>query len=141
MNLFSTKPFTQYTDLALLLLRLFCIYMLVNHGLGKLGKLTSGEEVKFMNFLWLGGTVSLALVVFSELLCSALVALGAFTRLALIPLIITMLVAVFYKHIITDGDSIWKPELGMAYLVVYIALYVFGPGRYSIDALIEGKKR
>lgn len=136
MNLFSTATKSEYRDIVLLLLRLLCLYMIMNHGLGKYEKLMAGD-VKFMNFLGLGMTTSLALVVLAEVACSALVIAGLFTRLALIPLIFTMLVAVFYKHIIISGDSIWKPELGMAYLVVFIALYVFGPGRYSVDAIME----
>ena len=137
MNLFSTATKSEYRDIALLLLRLFCLYMLMNHGWGKFEKLMAGGDIKFMNFLGLGMTTSLALVVFSEVLCSALVALGVFTRLALIPLIITMIVAIFYKHMYMDGDSIWGPELGMAYLVIFITIYAFGPGKYSIDAVLS----
>ena len=65
-----------------------------------------------------------------------LVALGALTRLAVIPLIITMMVAVFLIH----GDDPWaKKELAAFFLGIYAALLLTGAGRYSVDAKLRGK--
>jgi putative oxidoreductase len=52
-------------------------------------------------------------------------------------MIITMGVAFFDIHdaMLPDG------ELSLIYLVVFIILYLVGPGRYSLDYLIDSKFR
>ncbi|HAI84842.1 MAG TPA: DoxX family protein, partial [Chitinophagaceae bacterium] len=78
-------------NVALLSLRLvFGIVMMVDHGIPKMMKFADLQS-KFYDFLGLGGKWSLMLVIFSEVFCSLFLALGLFTRFALIPLIITML--------------------------------------------------
>lgn len=124
-------------DFALLLLRItFGGLMLLNHGLGKYGKLTGGEEIKFMDFMGLGPDVSLGLVVFAEVVCALLIVFGLFTRLASIPLIFTMLVAVFMIH---WGDPFAKKEMAILYLIPFLILFFKGAGRFSLDSLIDSK--
>jgi len=126
------------TDIALLLLRLsFGGAMLYGHGLGKLNRLFSGEEISFFDPFGIGPAASLALVVFAEFLCSILVALGLFTRLAVIPLIITMIVAVFVAN---AGEPFGKIEKGLLFLMTFVALLFSGAGAYSIDALIKNRR-
>ena len=60
--------------------------------------------------------------------------MGLGTRLATIPLIITMLVAVFIVYGAAGFD---KKEMGLLFLLVYVFLLVCGPGKYSIDHLIS----
>lgn len=62
-------------------------------------KLFGGEEITFADPFGLGPAPSLALAVFAEVFCSILIMLGIFTRLSVIPLIITMLVAWLMVHI------------------------------------------
>jgi putative oxidoreductase len=62
--------------------------------------------------------------------------LGFATRLAVIPLIITMLVVVFYVH---ADDPFSKQEMGLHYLLTYIMLLIMGSGKYSIDNLLYRK--
>lgn len=129
---FARLPIQPNTDAALLTLRLifgFCMAHL--YGLSKLKRLFGSEPVEFMNFMGLGDTTSLALVVFAEFFCSILLFLGLFTRLATIPLIFTMLVAVFYAH---WSDPFSDKEHGLLYLGAYVVLLIMGPGRYSVDA-------
>ncbi len=131
------KPFDidkdQYLDdLAFLVLRLGLGFgMLFGHGWGKLLKLFGDEPIQFMNFLGIGATASLALVVFSEVVCSIAIILGVFTRWACFFLIFTMCVAVFMVHF---GDPFVKVEKGFLYLVGYMALFFAGAGWYSLDA-------
>ncbi|HKK89553.1 MAG TPA: DoxX family protein [Saprospiraceae bacterium] len=123
------------TDIALLVLRVvFGFFMIARHGWPKFQKLFSGEEIQFINFLGLGEQFSLALAVFAELLCSLLVILGLMTRLATIPLIITMLVAVF---IVNFGNPLSDLELGFLYLGAFLALFYMGSGKYSLDYWIS----
>jgi len=129
---FARLPTQPNADVALLALRLifgFCMAYLP--GLSKLKKLFGDEPIDFMNFMGLGDTVSLALVVFAEFFCSILLFFGIFTRLATIPLIFTMLVAVFYAH---WSDPFSDKEHGLLYIGAYIVLLIMGPGRYSVDA-------
>ncbi|MEZ6187101.1 MAG: DoxX family protein [Planctomycetota bacterium] len=80
----------------------------------------------------------MALAVFAEFFCAALVVLGLGTRLALIPLITTMLVAMLLVH----GADPWpKKEPAFVYLVMFGTLFLCGPGRWSLDAqLVERLK-
>lgn len=123
---------TRYHDVVLLLLRLmFGLSMAYAHGWPKLQKLMAGGEIKFMDFEGLGPEISLSLAVFAELVCALLLAIGLFTRLASVPLIITMGVAVFVAH---WGDPYSDMERGLLFLVPYICLLLAGPGWYSVDA-------
>ena len=126
--LFSNNPISQ--DLGLLLIRLSAGgIMAYSHGWDKLQSLMAGN-MKFADPIGIGEEASLVLAVFAEFFCGILVAVGLFTRAALIPLIITMWVAVFMIH---GNDPFGKQEFGLLYLIPYLALYFTGPGKYSID--------
>ena len=123
--------FTRHSDLALLLLRLtFGGNMFINHGMGKAAKVFSGALSKFGDPIGLGPEVSLVLTAFAEAGCALLIVLGLFTRWATLPLIITMVVAVFVVHF---GDPFKSWELGLLYLAAFLTIFLTGPGRYSID--------
>ncbi len=129
---------SRNTDIGLLLLRLsFGAAMAYGHGWGKVSRLFSGEEISFFDPFGIGPVASLALVAFAEFVCSILIGLGFLTRLAVIPLIITMMVAVFMRH---AGDPFGTIEKGLMYLMVYVSLSFTGAGSYSIDALIKKNK-
>ena len=124
-------------DIALLLLRLaFGGLMLYGHGWGKMLRLFGGEEIRFADPFGLGPVASLALAVFAEVLCAFLIMIGLFTRWAVIPLIITMLVAFLVVHI---DDPFNKMEKSLLYLIPYVAIWFAGPGKYSIDQMFLKK--
>ena len=118
------------SDLIILILRLSIAALMLTHGLPKLSKLLAGGEIQFADPIGLGSTLSLVLVVFSEVLCSAFIAIGYKTKLATLPLIFTMLVAAFIIHI---NDGIYKQEKAILYILVYLSLLITGSGRFSID--------
>jgi putative oxidoreductase len=92
---------------------------------------------QFSDPLHVGSTASLALVVFAEVLCSAMVAVGLLTRWAVIPILIFLLVAGFIQH----GADPWaRKELAFVYLVAFLPLLFTGAGRFSIDALISKRR-
>jgi putative oxidoreductase len=119
-------------DTGLLILRLCCALMLL-HGWPKFidFKENSGD---WPDPFHVGTTVSYALTVFAELFCSVFVVLGLFTRIALVPLIICLIVIVFNVH---GGDPLEDKEHGLLYLLIYLSLFLTGPGKYSLDSLIE----
>jgi putative oxidoreductase len=98
--------------------------------------LLSGGTVQFPPVLGLGAEASLALAVFAELFCSVLLLLGLATRLAVIPLICTMLVAVLFIH---GADPFSAREPALHYLLVYAVLLIAGGGRYSLDNVWLGR--
>jgi putative oxidoreductase len=128
---------THYSEgafnFALLFLRVsFGLLMLVHHGMDKLQNFsaTVGHMPAFMGLSPKSTTI---LVVFAEAFCSIFVIMGLFTRLAVIPLIITMLVAVFSAH---GGIGDAKAEMALHYLVVFLVLLMLGSGKWSVDQLI-----
>lgn len=132
-KLFSTKYSAGVFNLALLFLRISVGALMLNHGYDKLIKF-SEMKGEFMNFMGLGATTSLALVVFSEFFCSLLLILGLFTRLVTIPLIITMGV-VIYK--VGKMDIFASAELATLFFVSYVVILLLGPGKISVDGLIS----
>lgn len=125
-------------DIASLILRLGGgLTMLLAHGIPKIQK-ASIIAGQFPDPFGIGNPVSFWLVVFAEVIAAALLVLGALTRISCIPLIVTMLVAVFVIH---AADPFQKQELGLMFLVVYSALLAIGPGKYSLDHLIIKKRR
>lgn len=134
-KLFNTGYNSKGLDTILLLARLMIAWMMLVHGLPKLSMLTSGVEVKFPGVLGMDPMTSLALAAMAEVFCSILLIAGFATRLAVIPLIITMLVAVFGIH---AGDFA-KQELGLHYLLTYAVLLVAGSGRYSVDYFLGSR--
>ncbi|NIJ45264.1 putative oxidoreductase [Wenyingzhuangia heitensis] len=123
------------SNFAVLILRVtFGATMLLGHGLGKWSNLFSGKEIKFFDFFGIGATASLGLAVFAEVICSVLLILGLLTRLALIPLLVTMSVALFMVH---STDAFGVQEKSILYLAVYVVLFINGAGKYSMDALLK----
>lgn len=133
----STAYSSRAIDAAMLILRVSFGVTMAVHGYDKLVKFAE-YKAGFMNFLGLGGPVSLSLTIFAELVCSLLLIVGLFTRLATIPLIITALVIVF---IAGKGDIFGEAFHGFSYLLVYITILLIGPGRYSADAQFGTKRR
>ena len=137
-SIFKTDFNLTTANAWLLLLRIAIGALMLTHGIPKLQTLLSGGEIQFYDWLGLGATFSLILAVFSEVVCSALIIIGLGTRLAVLPLIITMLVAIFMVHI---NDSFGKQEFPLLYTLSYITLLVFGSGKYSLDHHLGKSKR
>ena len=121
-------------SIGLLVLRLvFSLSMLFAHGWGKLMRF-GADEIKFSDPLGIGVIPSLILATFAEVFCSIFVALGLFTRETLIPLIITMAVALFIVH---SDDPFGKQEKALLFLTGFVALFFTGPGKYSLDSMFR----
>ncbi len=118
-------------DTGKLILRIGMGLLMLTHGYPKLIKLISGGEITFADPFGAGVMTSLILAIFAEIICSVLIIVGYKTRLACIPLIITMLVAVFIIH---SDDPFKRKELAILYIVAFTAIMLLGPGRYSLDS-------
>lgn len=134
MKLFSVAISDRSAQICLFIVRIAVSGFMLTHGLPKLNRLMSSEEIKFADPFGLGPTPSLVMVVFAEVFCSILIIMGLGTRLASIPLLVAMSVAAFHAH---ASDPFGTKEKPLLFLLVYIFLFVFGSGRYSIDKLIS----
>lgn len=121
-------------DIILVFMRIVIGLLLITHGYPKLVKLLSGEPVQFASIFGMSEQLSMTMAMFAEFICAILVMFGFATRLASIPIILTMLVIVFHVH---ADDPVAKKELPMLYLVSYIYILFMGAGKYSIDYLLH----
>lgn len=132
-KLFSTHVSDNAFSFAMLLLRLGAgSLIMIHYGLKKLEHFAQIAP-RFADPFHIGSTTSLALVVFAEFFCAAFVVLGLFTRLACVPLVIVMGVALFSAkggHFYGDGET---PGI---YLICFLTILINGPGRVSVDRLI-----
>lgn len=125
------------TDWAALILRISLgAMMLYGHGWPKFSSYAERAD-SFYDPFGIGSPASLALAIFAELACSVLLIAGLFTRLAILPLAITMLVAAFGAN---AGEPFGKKELALVYLAGFVALFLVGSGRYSADAWWERRQ-
>ena len=123
-------------DVALLIARVGIAALMLTHGWPKLEMLLSNAPAQFPGLFGLSAEGALALAVFAEVVCSLLILVGLGTRLAVIPLIVTMLVAVFFVH---GADPFAQREPALLYLLPYVMLLLTGSGRYSLDYLLLQK--
>lgn len=121
---------------AKLLIRLGAGGMMLTHGIPKIGRLFGEGPVKFADPFGLGPEISLSLAILAEVVCAILVIVGFKTRIATIPLMLTMLTAAFYAH---WNDPFGKKELPLLFCLVFLAILVMGPGKYALDSLKKRK--
>lgn len=120
----------------LLAVRVFFGVLFFIHGVDKMMNFTALSE-SFPSVLGFGSYMSLMVAIFCEFCCSLFLIAGLLQRLILIPMMISMGIAFFDVHdaLLPGG------ELALIYLVIFIILYFTGPGRYSIDYLLDIKFR
>lgn len=120
----------------ILAVRVFFGVLFFVHGVSKMShfnELVAG----FPDVLGFGSYMSLMVAIFCEFCCSLFLIAGLMHRLVLIPMIVSMAVAFFDVHdaLLPEG------ELSLIYMVVFFVLFLVGPGRYSLDYLIDNKFR
>jgi putative oxidoreductase len=130
----STNYSAAAFNFAMLLLRVNTgLWIMIKHGLDKLQNFSTIQP-RFYNFLGLGSNISLALAIFAELFCGMLVVLGLFTRLAVIPIIIMLVVAAFSAK---AAQPLMNKELDFLYLVPFVVMLFCGAGRVSVDGMMS----
>mgnify|MGYP003291843678 FL=1 len=137
--MFYNFLFPQYCrdrviSLLILALRLFFGILFFSHGLDKMINFNE-LSYAYPSVLGFGSYMTLMLSIFSEFACSIFLIAGLLVRITVIPMIAAMAVAFFDVHdgMFPDG------ELSLIYLVLFVILYITGPGRYSFDYLIDMK--
>jgi putative oxidoreductase len=135
--LFNTEThYSKSLNLGLLSLRLGAgLIMAFAHGLGKLPP--ADGFIGFVGSLGFPAPVAFAwLAGLSEFIGALFVSLGLGTRVSSLFLAVTMAVAAFGAH---GADPFAKQEKAILYLIMFLTLFFTGPGKYSVDALIDKK--
>ena len=140
---------------ALLPLRLVVGYGFLAHGMAKWNR---GPD-KFAKLLAVIGTpaptIAARVVIGVELLGGLAIVLGALVLLATIPLVASMVVAMFTIHVkygfsavntigLTATGSVLGPpgyEINLLYIGALLALALTGPGALSVDAWLSSRRR
>jgi putative oxidoreductase len=129
--------FPQYlrgkgVSLLILAVRLVFGVLFFTHGLDKM--MNFNQLVgSYPDVLGFGSYTTLMVSVFCEFCCSLFLIAGLLLRLVTIPMIVAMGVAFFDIH-----DALMpEGELALIYFLVFIILFFVGPGRYSLDYLID----
>ena len=119
----------NFTDLALLILRLGSSGLMLTHGIPKISRLFE-SPIKFADPIGIGETTSLIFALLGEVLGPVFIIIGYKTKLATIPSLITMFVAAFIVHI---NDDLATKEKALLFLICFITILLAGPGKFSID--------
>lgn len=131
-----------YSNLSRLFLRLFAGIIFMQFGIRQLGCF-SDLLASFHGVLGMSGETTLIIVIAIEIICSILIILGLFTRLAVILPIISMC---FAEKVIMDffnSDSLERVfSMQAGYLpIMFIGIFIFmllaGPGKISLDYMIS----
>lgn len=133
--LFPLKPDGTGISLLLLAVRIIFGLLLLSHGMQKWTNFST-LVTQFPDPLGLGSEISLGLAIFAELFCSLGFIFGVLYRLALIPMIFTMCIAFFVIH---GHDPFQVKELAFVYLVVFVIMFIAGPGKYAVDRYLAEK--
>lgn len=126
---------TRAFDLAILIIRVPAGLFLMQYGWEKFSQYSEWSK-DFPDPLGVGSAASLALVVFAELFCAGFLVLGLFSRIVLVPLMINMTVIAFIVH---AHDPMRQKEHAFTFLFTFLALFLLGPGKYSLDNLFLKK--
>ena len=131
--------FPQYfrgkgVSLLILVVRIVFGVLFFTHGLDKMMNFTELVNV-YPSVLGFGSYMTLMVTIFCEFCCSLFLIAGLLVRLMTVPMIIAMGVAFFDIHdaLLPEG------ELALIYLIVFIILFITGPGCFSVDYLIDRK--
>ena len=80
--------------------------------------------------LGIGRAPTLWMALLAEVACPVAVALGWMTRLACLPIIVLLAVAMVWVH---PDWNIVQGQFGWLYLIVFSTLVMTGPGRWSLQ--------
>ncbi len=120
----------------ILVLRVFFGVLFFMHGLDKLMNFNSLVD-NYPSVLGFGSYMTLMVTIFNEFCCSLFLMAGLLQRIMTIPMFLSMAVAFFGVHeaMLPEG------ELALIYFILFLGLFIVGPGRYSVDYLIDQRIR
>ena len=111
------------------------IELMAAHGFKKLGIGAPAAE-QIPNPLGLPEMLNQGFAIASNLFFPVLVILGLVTRLAVLPILAVTLTGYFILH---WHDALLVKDVPFIYSVIYLLILVLGPGKYSVDHVINKK--
>ena len=135
--MFYNFLFPQYfrgkgVSLLILVVRVVFGVLFFTHGLDKMINFNYLVDT-YPSVLGFGSYTTLMVSIFCEFCCSLFLIAGLLDRIMTLPMIVAMGVAFFDIH----DAMIPEGELALIYFIVFIILFLVGPGRYSLDYLID----
>jgi putative oxidoreductase len=128
----------QARDIGLLFLRVSGgLFLLWVHGLPKLLDFTAQLQLIEDPF-HLGAQLTLILAIFAEVLCPLLIVAGVLARLACLPILFVLLVALLVVH---PQWSVAEGQFGWLLLILFTTVLIAGPGRLVIPVRLPGVLR
>ena len=120
------------SNLGLALLRIIPSALMITHGYPKFQKVVN-QDFEFAEPLagiGMNGAVTLVIAVLAEFFAPILIILGFKTKWVSLLTAATMAVAAFIVHF---SDPVKVKEKALLYLVIYVVIFLMGPGKYSLD--------
>ncbi|MCU0088415.1 DoxX family protein [Pseudomonas koreensis] len=128
----------QAQNVGLLFLRVTGgLFLLVVHGLPKLLDFTAQLQLIEDPF-HLGAHLTLILAIFAEVLCPLLIVAGVMARLACLPILFVLLVALLLVH---PQWSVAEGQFGWLLLILFTTVLIAGPGRLALNVRLPGVLR
>ncbi|MGY4817781.1 DoxX family protein [Pseudomonas chlororaphis subsp. piscium] len=125
-------------DLGLLFLRVSAgLFLLWVHGLPKLLDY-SAELQRIEDPFQLGANLTLMLAIFAEVLCPLLIVAGVAVRLACLPILAVLLVALLVVH---PQWSLAEGQFAWLLLILFSSILIAGPGRLALNDRFAGALR
>ncbi|CRM13729.1 DoxX [Pseudomonas sp. 24 E 1] len=117
-------------DLGLLFLRgSGALFLLWVHGLPKLLNY-SAQLLLIEDPFHLGAHITLLLAIFAEVLCPLLIIAGVLVRLACLPILAVLLIAMLVVH---PEWTLLEGQFGWLLLIIFSSVLVAGPGRLVVS--------
>ncbi|KZN21155.1 MULTISPECIES: DoxX family protein [Pseudomonas] len=124
--------------LGLLFLRVSgALFLLGVHGLPKVLDY-SAELQRIEDPFHLGAHLTLILAIFAEVLCPLLIVVGVLVRLACLPILFVLLVALLVVH---PQWSVAEGQFGWLLLILFTSIFIAGPGRLALNVRLAGALR
>ncbi|WP_460136707.1 DoxX family protein [Pseudomonas sp. S1_E04] len=120
---------SKYQDQGLLFLRASgALFLLWVHGLPKV--LNYSEQLKLIEDPFhLGAHITLLLAIFAEVLCPVLIVAGVLVRLACLPILAVLLIAMVVVH---PEWTLFEGQFGWLLLIIFTSVLIAGPGRFTL---------
>jgi putative oxidoreductase len=133
---FSIQQLERVSFLAPLLGRLAVGLLFLSTGWGKVHSLDKVTAF-FVKLQIPAPGLNAVVVGYSELICGALLVIGLCTRLATLPLIVSMIVAILTAKL-SDIHGLFDLVAAdeFTYLCILVMLLIIGPGQLSLDAIL-----
>jgi putative oxidoreductase len=113
------------------------LFLLWVHGLPKLLNY-SAQLLVIEDPFHLGANVTLMLAIFAEVLCPLLIIAGVLVRLACLPILSVLWIALLVVH---PQWSLEEGQFGWLLLILFTSLLIAGPGRLALNVRFSGALR